>query len=109
MNMLESVRVHESEHNVILVKSMDGADLQYFNDKGVMVLGQLWKGKTPEGVVVRFFLPIPSGMPFVLGVDLSESVIVPEDMVKPLVDTIENMGNDAPVVLKQLWGRLVQR
>lgn len=106
--MIESVRTSEQDNNIIIVRTTEGNEMQYLSVKGNMILGSAWKGQTPDGDIVRFFLPaLPGSVPVVLGVDVPDGRIIPADEVKPIVDAIENLGDKAPSPLKRLWGLLL--
>lgn len=81
--------------------------MQYYNNNGHMILGQLWYGSCKEGEV-RFFLPF-AGDPIVLGIRAQEGRLIPEDSVANIVNAIEDMGNDAPEALRGLWKQLIAR
>lgn len=106
--MIESVRTSDQDNNIVVIKDTQGIEFQYLSVKGNLVLGSAWTGKTPEGDTVRFFLPaLPGSVPIVLGVEIPDTRIIPSAEVKGIVDTIENMGSDAPAPLKRLWGHLI--
>lgn len=65
---VESVAKHDRYPDVIVVTTVDLAEMHYLMTDGVLYPGRLWMATAKDGHTVHLFLPMPDGPPSVLEV-----------------------------------------